>query len=134
MEKFTEIRYYSAIKAIHFAWQPMTEFANEQDIKDIFDEYLEAVKIYAPKTLIADEREMKFVMDPDFQQWVNQQVIPEILKLGVERFAIIKSKEFFVNLSVEMTFDESSAKKDNKKFFSDLTSAKDWIRQKTFDN
>ena len=131
MENFTEIRFYSDIKAIHFAWQPSTEMATDKDIKNVFAEYLEAIRMYAPKTLIADEREMKYVMDPDFHDWINQYIIPKMLKLGIERFAIIKSKEFFVNLSVEMTFDESSAKKDNKKFFSDLNSAKEWIRQKT---
>jgi hypothetical protein len=115
-------------QCLYSAWKLTTENASWDDIRNGFENYfLKGITEYKPRFIVVDEREMRRPYGPEEQDWVDKNSAPVVLNAGVEKIAIIISKDGFVELSTESMMQEETSKELNTRFFDSIESAEEWL-------
>ena len=114
---------------ISFHWSKNTERIIEYKFKSLLTKGLELLKTHPSKYLISDHRQQKFVVVPELQKWIATEILPNIFKYGIVKYAIIESEEFVFRLATEMTIKEDKQKKYDVQFFNNIDKAKKWFNE-----
>ncbi len=102
----------------------------EEDYKEDVKHWVKTAEIYTPGRLFVDDRDMKFLISPEFQNWINQNLIVPGIKYGMRKVAFLESPEIFAQVSVEQLMDENEDTILKIKYFEDDTKAKEWLLAK----
>jgi hypothetical protein len=108
-------------------WKAKTELASWQDIKAVFNEYIEILKVKSPKFFFVNLKEFRYIITPEQQEWVDKNIHPLVLNEGKNRIAMLTSTDLFAQVSTEQLVGEEHGKKLNVKFFDDEEKAKKWL-------
>ena len=111
---------------LYWTWTEASEHASESEMKKCFYEFVKLTVASKVKNIIIDERKLAFNYDPNFQDWVDQDIAPRVIATGVARFAVVKSSDFIVELAAKQIFDEPSASNFQIKFFDTPEDAQHW--------
>lgn len=115
-------------QCLYSAWKPSTENASWDDIRTGFEDFfLKGVKDYKPRFIVVDEREMHRPYSPEEQDWVDKNSATVVLSVGIEKIAIVISKDGFVELATESMMQEEKSKELNTRFFDSIESAEEWL-------
>jgi hypothetical protein len=115
-------------QCLYSSWKPATENAAWDDIRGSFEDYfLKAVEENKPRFLVVDERNMLRPYAPEEQVWIDKNSAPVVINAGVEKVAIIVSKDGFVELATESMMQEETSKGLNTRFFDSVESAEEWL-------
>ena len=106
---------------------PATAFMTEEDYKEDVKHWLAAIEDTKPKYQFIDGRDMKFIIIPEFQTWINENLIAPAIKFGLRKVAFLESPELFAQVSVEQTMDENKDSILKVKYFEDKNKAKEWL-------
>ena len=82
------------------------------------------------KKAINDTSKLK-VIDVDDQEWIENIWFPKAIEYGLKYFAFVVPKDVVGKLSMQLANDkqEKEASPITLNYFSDLQSAKEWIKQ-----
>ena len=114
---------------ISFHWSENTERIIEYKYKSLLTKGLELLKKHPSKYLISDHKQQKFVVVPKLQEWVATEILPNIFKYGIVKYAIIESEEVVFQLATEMTIEEDEKKRYDVRFFDSIDKAKKWFNE-----
>lgn len=115
-------------QCLYSSWKPSTENASWDDIRNGFEDYfLKAVKEYKPRFIVVDERDMGRPYSPEEQDWVDKNSATVVLAAGIEKIAIIISKDGFVELATESMMQDEKSKELNTRFFDSIENAEKWL-------
>ncbi len=115
-------------QCLYSTWKPSTEHASWDDIRNGFEDYfLKAVKECKPRFIIVDERDMGRPYSPEEQDWVDKNSATVVLAAGIEKIAIIISKDGFVELATESMMQDEKSKELNTRFFDSVENAEKWL-------
>lgn len=81
-----------------------------------------------PKYILTDASDN--VVVPEMQEWILEFLFPKIIDVGVLKYAIVLSDEFFHKVSIENMFDEEVVKESKEfqqYFFSEEDKALRWL-------
>lgn len=90
-------------------WFENTYNFNDELYKEQFALFVEDMAKYHVKYFIQNSQQFKYLIAPDTQLWMAQNMFPKIAATGVEKAAIINSEDFVSGLSVEQTINERSS-------------------------
>lgn len=125
--EFAEFEFIDNFQTLNFKWLSNTEDLIDEKMRGAFLEFLALVEKRCPQNIILDERELKFTYDPDFQEWLDSNILIPMLVVEVKRFAILKSKDFFINLATEQLYADKYLQKFEVAFFESLEDARHWL-------
>ena len=125
--QFLKLMFFEEYKLIEMIWFPETENMTEEEFKQEQLNYLDIIKKLKPNKVLPDTREMNFPVSPKMQEWTNKTLFPPSLEMGLNKAAIVASKEFITELSVEQTMEEVFGQKFITKYFNNREDAKKWI-------
>lgn len=86
---------------VQSVWHTSTERLMEEEFKTQLRHEVAALKKYRPEGYVADTRDFRFTITPEFQGWINNNIFPEYLNAGLKRFAFVASTAFISQLSIE---------------------------------
>lgn len=95
--------------------------------KEEFLLWLGLIKKHKPRLHLIDERHNHFPIEPQLQQWMNENIFQAALKAGVERIALVTSKDFVAHLSQQQVLDEDQGQKFEYQFFKTIKQAYAWL-------
>jgi len=98
----------------------MTEKEYMESVKQL----LGIIKTYEPRFILANIEEQSFILNEGLQDWLEKNILLELEKYGVEKFAVVKSKSLFVNLSYQQAFNNAMVYVE---FFNDKDAAINWL-------
>lgn len=109
-------------------WKLKTEQMTIEEWKNISKIGIECLKKYNLKKALNNTQEFRFIVTPDLQQWYNDKIFAEWIKMGGYKVAIVISHELIVQLSIEQNMDEKIAKNNITTFYFDSNEkAIDWL-------
>ncbi len=79
--------------------------------------------------LLLNTLEMK-VLDPEDQQWINQELIPQMLAIGLLYVAILIPKSVLAAMSLKTVVKQTGESKEGIAYFSSREEAEEWLRSK----
>ncbi len=109
-------------------WQKDSEDLEEDDFKKEMLELSTFFLNLQPQKVLIDMREFYFLVVPEIQDWVNENVNSKLSKLHDTKTAFVVSPDFFTAVSVEQTLEEANGKKLNNKFFEEYNQAVKWLK------
>jgi len=125
--KFTKINIDSTKSYIEIIRMLETAYMTEDDYIEDVKHWIAIIKELKPKHQLVDDRDMKFVISPSFQIWVNKNLIVPAVESGLRKVAFLESPELFSQVSIEQTMDENEDAILKLKYFEDETKAKEWL-------
>ena len=120
------IEYIEVNKLITQTWKATSENLTAEDFKNQMLELAKYFKELQPEKVLIDMRKFFFAVNPDLQDWVNENVNSKLAKVNAKT-AFVVSSDLFTKISVEQTLDENDGAEVNSKFFDDYEDAKTWL-------
>jgi len=125
--RFMRILFEAKTGILHEIWSSETVMMNDEDFKAEIAEQIKASKDKKPTSVFVNGISMLFPISLELQQWMNTEVFPTFLKLGLRKIAFLSSADLVTEISIEQTMDESTGASFESGFFNDRDMAKDWL-------
>ena len=110
------------------SWTSKTEDFDEKTFSAEVDKIVECAEKYKAKHILDDTRNFSFTIPIALQSWVDNEVFPLFIAAGLKKYAIIVSKEFIAQLSIEQTMEgETGSQSFEVKYFDNIEEANNWI-------
>ncbi len=135
---FLIVSYRSDEQLIDVQWQAQSQEMENEDFKESILNYAKAYVDFKLQHLeefvpaLIDTRKMYFTIEPDVQEWVNQEVMAEFSKIpgdpSQRRVAYLIPEDFYAQLSLEQTNDEQAFRRYDQKYFDSREEAVAWLK------
>ncbi len=125
--KYLILDYFEESSHIEIIWLPATELLTDEKFKKESKKYVEKVEEYLPKKTLMDNQNMKFVIIPTIQQWLDENVTKKTLQAGIEKVAFVESKNIFAQIAIEQIMSERQGLKKEVKYFDCKEKAIQWL-------
>ncbi|WP_338814719.1 hypothetical protein V9L05_05640 [Bernardetia sp. Wsw4-3y2] len=110
------------------SWTPKSEELEEDNFTAEINKIAECAEKYNAKYFLDDTRDFSFTITIELQSWVDNEVFPRFIAAGLKKYAIIVSKEFISQLSIEQTMEgQKGAQSFEVQYFDNTEEAKNWI-------
>lgn len=134
MEKLYESEFVSHFMVSETAllksiWKDNTINMEAEQFTEECKEQINIFKTYNAKKLYSDSRKFMFSISPEQQEWLDNNLLPQLIEAGIDKWALIYPEEFITQLSVDQLFDEENSQTVNINFFSDETKALTWLNE-----
>jgi hypothetical protein len=114
------------------SWTPKTDDFNTIIFCDEVNKIAECAETNHVKYFLDDTRDFSFTITVELQRWVDNEVFPRFIAAGLKKYAIIVSKEFFSELSIEQTMEgEKGSQSFEVQYFDNAEQARHWIEDYT---
>jgi len=108
-------------------WPNQYDF-READLRSYLEKWAELVEEYHPNSFMVDSRLGHSVLDLATQSWHDGAIVPRYVQAGVRKIAFVLPDDFFVMLSIELTFAEPAALDASEtQFFDASEKASAWL-------
>ena len=127
-----DTRYCNAIfnveqKTVYFSWKDRTTSMKPEDFKETILEFSRCVHEFQVEKVLTDTTSCHFTIDVNLQKWHDDVIVPKFINGGLKKMAFLISKDFFSQLSHELTFQEEKSKALLVQFFDSEPLAKEWL-------
>ena len=95
----------------------LTDTQSEKNYKSEILEWARIIKHEKPISQLVDERNMRFIIIPELQNWINKVLIMPAIEAGLRKVAFLLPEELFAQISVEQTMDENDSRLLKVKYF-----------------
>lgn len=110
------------------SWTPKTEDLEKDTFHDEVNKIAECAEEKNAKYILDDTRDFSFTITIELQSWVDNEVFPRFIAAGLKKYAIIVSKEFISQLSIEQTMEgEKGSQTFEVQYFDNTEEARHWI-------
>ncbi|MEH0156698.1 hypothetical protein V6R21_21390 [Limibacter armeniacum] len=122
--------YYPSLRLLEAEWKPETRRMKDADYKKTMLGFVENVTATKPRFILVKATDFVYVIDPEVQQWVNNEVISVLIDTGAEKMAFTLNPDLITQLSIEQTMDSPSAKTYlQTHYFVDEKKARKWLME-----
>ena len=127
--KFVIISFNKELSLMDFLWNKETKEAKEEDYKDWNTNLAQQVTKYKPKYVLSDNTNYFFPIIPELQEWSVENIFVPMTNAGVKKLAMIVSKEFIAQISLEQFSDEAEESNAGfvTKYFENKEEAMEWF-------
>ncbi len=125
--KYVKMDYCDENGIFELTWLPASEDMTDEDYKVEHKEFLRIILDNKVEKVLGNVRDLAFVVNPDLQEWMNENIFIPIIKAGSMVFGLVASEQLISQLSIEQLMDEEIGKQIPTKYFSDRDEAKNWL-------
>lgn len=112
---------------LHEIWLPSTQEMEEEDWKDELLLQAEMIRAHAIKKLMLNALNLNYTVALEEQNWVLENIFSQWTLAGIEKVAIIVSKELITQISIELAFDEEASVSYMTQYFETEKAAQEWL-------
>lgn len=127
---YQEIRFSADQSLIEITWKLESEDMSVYDFRSEVVILLKLIRKLAPKKILLNTRELKFIIAPELQEWINN-ILWLIPQFEYSKAAIINSDYIFTLVSLEQLLDEIRKQNlqtnNQSKFFTNEHAALTWL-------
>ncbi|WP_375562805.1 STAS/SEC14 domain-containing protein [Bernardetia sp. OM2101] len=110
------------------SWTPKSEDLETDTFHNEINKVVECAEKNNVKYILDDTRDFSFTITIELQSWVDNEVFPRFIAAGLKKYAIIVSKEFISQLSIEQTMEgEKGSQTFEVQYFDNTEEARNWI-------
>ena len=95
--KFLRLSYDKENKILKQYWSKKTVFLSEDEYKTEVLAYKEALKEIKAKKVLVDSRDFLYAIPKEIQIWLEKEIFPIIIIVGVEKYAMLINKKSHAN-------------------------------------
>ncbi len=95
-----------ALMTLH--WSAVTNTWKTEDFQNENKNIVSVVANYKPTYLLSLSQEFNYIITPDEQLWLVDNVFKPHYENGIRKMALLMSKDFFSQVAIEQLIDETS--------------------------
>ena len=127
-DQYRTVNFEADTGFLHQKWFKATKDMTEEEYKKASVSVPQLAGEYGAKKILINAIDSLFPVSPKLQDWVNENTIPQYLRVGIEKVAILLPKEFFAQVSVEQIVDDSITVAQKKiQYFKNESQARKWL-------
>ncbi|NJL11628.1 MAG: STAS/SEC14 domain-containing protein [Microscillaceae bacterium] len=128
--KYFQVCWEAPQELFYYVFNEQTSDMCAEEYIDELRAFIRLVKKYQPRYVLGDMVDFGFVITPDIQEWVNENLFTVYQEIGFKKIAILMSKEFVASLSIEQTMEENRSNSFQTAFFENEKMARAWLEGK----
>ena len=121
------VSFEEANELFHYVFFEATELMKPEEYIEELTVFIDLVKKYKPKRVLGDMINFKFVITPDIQEWVNENLFSVYIEIGFKKIAILLSTSFVEQVSIQQTLEEAESGSFATAYFDDEKTALAWL-------
>lgn len=118
---------YDREEKMFYVIRPVPAYISDEEYKKEVEKWSLLYIRYKPVKQIVDMRENFYLITPEMQKWLNENLLAPAYKAGMRRVAFILSADAFAQTSIEQTMDENFGKTFQVSYFTCLNEAWQWL-------
>ncbi|NJL13497.1 MAG: hypothetical protein HC913_11160 [Microscillaceae bacterium] len=126
---FQEVHYYAPLRIVEVIWQEESYRMTDEEYQTEMHNYLSAIEAHQPLGALPDTTHLRFTIHPDLQTWMNEQIFPKFILLGLQAAAFLVSKDIFAQISIEQTMEEAEGSFFKTRYFDQRAEALAWLEE-----
>ncbi len=130
LSQFHQISYDDTNKTLTNNWLNRSELITKAQYKEEITIWFKLYNKFLPEYLFTNSHHFSFPISPDLQSW-NSHFLKTLANHRLKKWAILISHDFFSQLSIEQTIQESSEAIDSLgyelQYFDNEVHAKNWL-------
>jgi hypothetical protein len=99
----------------------------QDDWKGSVYKWAEIIIKYKPVYQVVDERSFNFIITPDLQKWLNDNLVQIAYVNGMKKVAMIINSDIFIQTSVKQSLEEKHATLLDIQYFHTIMEAENWL-------
>ncbi|WP_026998251.1 hypothetical protein [Eisenibacter elegans] len=108
-------------------FKPGSEYLTNSLFKEEMQQYVALFTKHKPLRAIVNNKEMRFAIPPDVQEWHAQNVFPQCIEAGVKKAAILVTEDIFAQVSIEQLMEEEASGAFQVQYFENEKLARQWL-------
>ena len=124
-EDYLKISYDEDAACVIMQWK---SFATSEEFRYGLNEGLKLIQQKNASNWLADLRKMEAI-DPEDEQWSNENWFPRALQTGINRMALVPSEDVFNSISVENIMNSVAGTGLVTHYFKEADEAKSWLKE-----
>ena len=125
--EFSENYWHDGKSLLEFHWiNQENQNMEVHNFQEALLKYVDLVKTHKPNAVLVNAEKLSFVIDPQVQQWVDEN-INAVTNAFIKKMAVILPTNLIEQLSIEQVLDEKEAKKISVQFFDNYQQAFAWL-------
>jgi hypothetical protein len=124
-ESYLTISYDADSATVIMQWK---SFATSEEFRKGLNEGLKLIEEKKASNWLADLRKMEAI-DPEDEQWSNEDWFSRALQGGINRMAIVPSEDIFNSISVDNIMSAITGTDLVTHYFKDTEEAKSWLKE-----
>lgn len=114
---------------INDVWQPTSDTMSLNEFKEILTIWKDCIIQNKLSKSLIDARTMAFVIDPEIQGWIAEEINTPARKAGLQKVATLLPSSIFEKVALEQTMSElEEIEGFQRKMFDDEALAKKWLQ------
>lgn len=114
---------------INDVWQPTSDTMSLNEFKEILTIWKDCIIQNKLSKSLIDARTMAFVIDPEIQGWIAEEINTPARKAGLQKVATLLPSSIFEKVALEQTMSElEEIEGFQRKMFDDEALAKEWLQ------
>ena len=106
----------------------LTETQSDEEYKtDILNWAKTVVQLEELSYQLMDEQNMRYLIVPQMQTWVNEVLVVPSVKRGLRRVAILVPNDLFAKVAIKQIVTKVADKEVVVKYFQEEKTAKEWL-------
>lgn len=123
---FIEIIYEKQHSLIIHQFTSVSDNMKTADFKKEMQIFAGMCEKHKPQKELANFREMKFVIIPELQEWMNKEILSRYKNI-INQIAIVSPTELFASVALEQTMEEEIGEEISHRFFENEKTAREWL-------
>ncbi|GIV40488.1 MAG: hypothetical protein KatS3mg033_2288 [Thermonema sp.] len=125
---YAEIFYHTEADCIVLRFKLASAQMSDADFQNVMLTYAQWIEKQQISKLLLDNRELRYIVVPEMQEWITQKVAPRTLSLRY--VANVVSEDIFAEVSAEQSIEESQKIRPlETNYFRSTQEAIDWLKQ-----
>lgn len=127
--KYAQCYYDEDKKLIEQVFTNETEDMTTEDFKATMLEYVGLYEKYDINFVLVDSREMRYIVAPDVQEWVNTNIFPSLMPF-VKKIAFLVSSDIFEQVAIQQAIDDQKGDMPiQANYFDNEEEARQWLAE-----
>jgi hypothetical protein len=124
-EEFSSFYFNEETSVIEHHWKETTSELSDEGYKKEMIHYADFVEKYKPAKLLVNAKNLKYGIDPDIQEWVNENIHIRTKKF-IGQVAFVMSDDLMAQIGVEQLIEEETY---TAHYFDNIEEARSWLEK-----
>ena len=124
-DEYMTITYHEDLDLIETA----ARVKDEAELERYLLKVLEVMEQCNPDKMLWDTRELKFVIYPDFERWIDENIHARQVELGIVKKAFVMSTTANAQIGLEEVLDNEYGRQIETAYFRTRQQATNWLKK-----
>lgn len=123
------ISFDKSLDLVHYSFYKTTSTMTKEEYILELKAFIDVVKKYQPAFVLGNMVDFGFIITPDIQTWINENLFSVYAQIGLKKIALLLSNELFSQVSIQQTIEEDENAPFSVAYFENEQEAIAWFTE-----